>query len=246
MTNIDFLSLSKSKTDPNIFGFCFCCVFSAWLDSGAVHEEGDFRRALAIVFSRRFGVTSGEHQITAPRCRERHPINHHDPWFFFVIENGAVSTVFLFVSSVFLRVLVFHQMFLLSHQEWILVHDRCYFFPDGPSIEVCLPVGDMINHAPAQNASVEVQYHETSKMMCFQTTRQIAAGEEHLGDECWWRKTDFSVNAAACIACIDLSWLSYDLIISRFAGILNLLGSCAFWKAILLLVLNSNRDTLKK
>ena len=55
---------------------------------------------------------------------------------------------------------------------------------DGPSIEVCLPLGDMINHAPAQKASVEVQYHETSKMMCFQTTRQIAAGEEHLGDEC--------------------------------------------------------------
>ena len=93
------------------------------------------------------------------------------------------------------------------------------FFSDGPSIEVCLPVGDMINHAPAQKASVEVQYHETSKMMCFQTTRQLAAGEEHLGDDCWWRKSDVSVCKCSCLyyACIDLSWLSYDLIISEFA-----------------------------
>lgn len=69
-----------------------------------MHEEGDFRRALAIVFSRRFGVTSGEHQITAPRSRERHPLNHNDAWFFFVIENGAVSTfncVFVCFKCVF-------------------------------------------------------------------------------------------------------------------------------------------------
>ena len=213
----DFVSRSKSQNDLNIFGFCFCCVFSAWLDSGAVHEEGDFRRALAIVFSRRFGVTSGEHQITAPRSRE-----------LFAVAPGM---------NVWKCVLV----------SWleVLVNDRCYFFPDGPSIEVCLPLGDMINHAPAQNASVEVQYHETSKMMCFQTTRQIAAGEEHLGDECWWRKSDVSACQCSCLyyACIDLSMIwSYQ----NLLGFLNLLGSCAFWKAIRLLVVNTNRDTPKK
>ena len=112
----DFLSLSKSKRSKYLWFLFLLCVFSASLDSGAVHEEGDFRRALAIVFSRRFGVTSGEHQITAPRCRERHPLNHHN------------LCLFLFVASVCLRVEVFHQIFLLSHQEWILVHDRCFFF----------------------------------------------------------------------------------------------------------------------
>jgi hypothetical protein len=48
--------------------------------------------------------------------------------------------------------------------------------------EVCLPLGDMINHAPLPSASVEVQYHGASNMMRFQTTRPVAAGEEWPGD----------------------------------------------------------------
>ena len=48
--------------------------------------------------------------------------------------------------------------------------------------EVCLPLGDMINHAPLSSASVEVQYHGASNMMRFQTTRPVVAGEEWPGD----------------------------------------------------------------
>lgn len=47
-------------------------------------------------------------------------------------------------------------------------------------VTVCLPLGDMINHAPLPSASVEVQYHGASNMMRFQTTRPVAAGEELL------------------------------------------------------------------
>ena len=43
--------------------------------------------------------------------------------------------------------------------------------------EVCLPLGDMINHTAA-GASVEVEYFEASQMMRFVTARAINPGEE--------------------------------------------------------------------
>lgn len=166
----DFLSLSKSKRS-RYFRFLLCVFCLTWLRRGARGRRLPKSFSHCLQSSLRSNLRRApDHGASVQRTSFR--------------QSSRPVFVFVCCKCVFESCSVPPDLFTvapgMNFGAW-----QVFFFSDGPSIEVCLPVGDMINHAPAQKASVEVQYHETSKMMCFQTTRQIAAGEEHLGDDCW-------------------------------------------------------------
>ncbi|CAJ1405455.1 unnamed protein product [Effrenium voratum] len=48
----------------------------------------------------------------------------------------------------------------------------------GAHVAVCVPFGDMINHAPSCEATVEVQYHEAWRELRFVTTRPVTSMQE--------------------------------------------------------------------